>query len=319
MKFDQRRIPHSLLEKKVHKVARIDNLTENFLDDLVGIEFEIEGLGCHDKAIRVSSHPEWIIHQDPSLRGEAIELVSVPLTRDKISYALDLFKDQFGTFNKKLSHRCSVHVHLNVSQLTVAQLWNFLTLLTLFEESFMVKAGDKGRLGNQFCLRVSDSEAIIEEWKKFFIPHAGVLSAKNIGRYANINIQSIYKYGTVEIRGHRGSTDSDEVKKYVDFLLGLLDASRNFNTPREIVETYSDLGSQDFLTSQVPVFKEYLGEYADYEEKLEESLDYAQSVAYFLIPSDQKEVRSTKKLKMKRHAAEDLAFRVLNDAEWRVR
>ncbi len=58
------------------------------------------------------------------------------------------------------SGRAGVHVHVNCQELNIIQLYNFITLYLIFEDS-LVKWCGPDRVGNLFCLRAKDAEWLL--------------------------------------------------------------------------------------------------------------------------------------------------------------
>ena len=118
------------------------------VDGDVGLEFEMEGEGLPE----IFSN-DWISEHDGSLRGESYEYVArqpfkVTEYRKKIADLMSQIKEKATVHNSK---RTSVHVHINVRELTMNQLLNYYLLFKLFEVPLLHFCG-KSRVGNRFCL-----------------------------------------------------------------------------------------------------------------------------------------------------------------------
>ena len=97
----------------------------------VGLEIEMEGTNLHiDEDLGF-----WRGEADGSLRGdESIEYVlRKPVPRNQVAKALDelyvALREQEATID--MTHRTSVHVHINVQQLEVNEVYNFICLYLL--------------------------------------------------------------------------------------------------------------------------------------------------------------------------------------------
>lgn len=94
---------------------------------LLGVEVEVETLKGELPRIH-DDLAAWNVTHDGSLRGESAEYV----------------------FKEPLGPRASVHVHVNVLEMTKQQLDNFLYSYLLLEDVLMSFCGE-GREGNRFC------------------------------------------------------------------------------------------------------------------------------------------------------------------------
>lgn len=221
----------------------------NGLQDLargdVGLEIEVEGENLLMKA------PEgWIVHEENSLRGESAEYVlRHPVKKDKVEEYLNKLSSALVE-NKsilKFSNRTSVHVHINVQDLTITQLYNFITLYIILED-LLVRFSGEERVGNLFCLRVKDAFGTIKAlkesiekdlWMQYF--------ERDQIRYSSINLNAIYKFGSLEFRSLRGTMEVDLISKWVNTLYNLKEQAINYENPKSILQEFSGIGPQKFV------------------------------------------------------------------------
>lgn len=218
----------------------------------VGIEVEIEGENLPQ---RIASW--WRVTADGSLRGEALEYVlAEPVDRAYVADALKTLEDAFKRKKSTVfdTGRAGTHVHLNIQNLSPTVLRNLIAIYLILEEPLVNWCG-KGRVGNLFCLRAKDAEAITnllinnmkwDDWN--FQP--------NVCKYASLNLSAIPRYGSVEFRSMRSTLDSGVLKTWVDMLLKVKDAAASFESPQGIVQTLSGEGQLRFLNM-------IMGEYDD--------------------------------------------------------
>jgi len=215
----------------------------------VGLEIEVEG---HNLPQRVGTGGIWKATKDNSLRGESMEYVfNGPKPRDVVDKYVDaLFKtfDGMGSV-LNVSHRTSVPVHLNVSDLRVYDVCNIFTLYSIIED-FLIPFCGPQRKGNLFCLRMKDAQYVIDKFKRMLLRGSFYHVAGDDIRYAGLNLDACRKYGSVEFRAMRGLTTPGPIKQWVSILLEIKDAAvNNFRSPREMVEQVSMLGAEGFLRS----------------------------------------------------------------------
>lgn len=218
------------------------------LDGEVGLEIECEGMNLFKSPIRY-----WQTHVDHSLRPvqghDPIEYVlREPLPRTEVPKALTYLTSQLKNCGSTLSqsHRTSVHVHVNVQPLTMKQIYQFIGLYLIFEETLIEFAGPE-RVGNLFCLSAKQAEyfahiledcADREDFRNFFNEEY---------RYSSCNLASVGKLGSLEFRALRGTVDQKLIQAWVDTLLLIKDKALEYDNPRAIVEDFMNSRAEAFL------------------------------------------------------------------------
>jgi hypothetical protein len=252
----------------------------------VGIEIEVEGrrLPHLDKY--------WKNEQDGSLRGEESReyVLEKPMTLKEARMALSYLDAQYKAHDTVVddSVRAGVHVHVNVQDLNIIQLYNFMTTYLVLEE-VLVKWCGPHREGNLFCLRAGDADYLltqlqeVAESKDFRVLHSDQL------RYASMNVKALGTYGSLEFRAMRGTRDLDLIYKWAEVLVGLREFSKGFESPEKVIEGFSEGQAKGFLEAA-------LGEHAEefackgYAQLLCDGMRRAQDVAYCVDWEDYHEV-----------------------------
>lgn len=222
----------------------------------VGIEVEVEGnkFPKHEYEGHLSVDPDkipdqWKYHRDGSLRGDdnAEYVLAKPITFNEVPKAVNDLWSMFADYGTVLdeSNRTSVHVHLNVQDWYLNRLCSFMGLYFSVEELLTAWCGEH-RVGNLFCLRAKDAPAIITELKTFF-QCRGKHSFSNGMHYAGFNASSLHRFGSVEIRTLRGSTEPSEIITWVGILQRLYDLSEEYTDPRQVIEGFSGEGAMAYL------------------------------------------------------------------------
>lgn len=210
----------------------------------LGIEIELEG----SRLPRIDTE-YWATELDHSLKAqEAYEYVSCgPKTFEEARASLEELNHVLKE-NKSIVHnsyRAGVHCHVNVQELTWKELANFLTLAICFESILLEDCGED-RAGNLFCLRVRDAEGVIDQWSDVYT--GGRLTRDSLVhmKYAFTNLSSVPRFGSLEFRGMRSTTDPKVLLPWFEKLLALREASQQYGSPSEIVEQFSVNGARDF-------------------------------------------------------------------------
>ena len=246
----------------------------------VGIEIEVEGNNLYREKMDY-----WKTIADGSLRGEeSIEYVlSSPVKRKEIlkvlKYIKNIWKETRCNIDEN-SPRTSVHIHINVQELSFSNIINYFCLYSIFEEA-LVKFCGALREGNLFCLRLKDADDLIDnlveivktqQWKR--------LSTDKI-RYASLNMAAIPKYGSMEFRAMRGTSDISLIQTWIYILLRLKDQALNFNKASDIISLLSQNGEEQFLYTVLGKYVDLIY-YPGIQQSIREGVRRIQEVAYTL-------------------------------------
>lgn len=255
----------------------------------VGVEIEVEGKNLP------TTTKYWRMEKDGSLRGEEnMEYVlAKPLTLAQLSIALKYldkcYRDADSVVDESV--RAGVHVHVNVQDLNIVELYNFMTIYLILEEVLVEYCGET-REGNLFCLRACDAEYLIYRLTRAANHrHFRELVDDNL-RYASMNVKALGTYGSLEFRAMRGTRDLSVIETWATILVGLREHAKTYTDPTDIVNGFSEGEVDGFLDAA-------LGEHAhmfkkgDYRLKLMRGMRQAQDVAFcckwqdFLEPEKQ--------------------------------
>ena len=232
-----------------------------------GIEIEAEG-----KGMKAVNNEFWMSEDDGSLRGRfpdtRIEWVlNKPITLDKVVPALKGLAEAQKGAKLNFSFRTSVHVHVNMHELTHPQVLNVIYTYLLLEEPLLTYCGE-ARKGNRFCLRLQDAEGLMDDLRKVFFGGEGALFniAPNGIRYASINLEALKKYGSMEFRGMRGTLDVNIISTWVEILNKIREYAMNVEDVEAIHQEFRDLGANAFVKKVMGKYTKVLGD--DFEHDL---------------------------------------------------
>lgn len=243
----------------------------------IGIEIEMEGRGIPTAPIGWNGVP------DGSLRGESLEYVlTQPVPRNTVGPMLDILAKQFARSKTQLnpSDRCGIHVHINCQQLTTPQVINF-ALSYLFVEDPLVAWCGPTREGNLFCLRGKDAEGLygglIKCKRDMSLRHL----QRDTFRYASINLSAIHKYGSVEFRPLKTTTDFlERTQKWVNILTSIKDKSLSFDSSVSLIEEMAKDPIKFAESALGENSAEILRKYPDLKNTLKDAKWRIQDVAY---------------------------------------
>ena len=219
---------------------------------LVGIEIEIEKM--YNGA--APTH-YWNQKPDGSLRDCGMEFASIPLRGYQVPYALEhLFKEIKERGNKyHFSPRTSVHVHLNVRDMTWDQIKSLTLLYAIFEKHFFAIAGTK-REESIFCVPLyktaelqylRDLPNYCYTWHKY--------SAINLGTI--LGNDDVSRMGTIEFRHLYGTDDINIIINWINNIMCLRQACIKYSYD-ELFERIMHMNTtSEYIQMYEQVFKEY--------------------------------------------------------------
>lgn len=205
---------------KVHKKS--DLLVDS--ETLLGVEVEVENCvklyGANEK---FASY--WVHKEDPSLRNNGREFVfAEPLFGHDAINAIDFLCIRAKEHNWKISTLTGLHVHVDVRNMELDEFRNFMTLYALTEPLIYNWVGDS-RHENMFCAPWYLSEmdlGVVSSIVKKQIPQGSILGyLKNLKKYTGLNLNALYKFGTVEFRMLKTTFDNRRIIDWLNILLSL--------------------------------------------------------------------------------------------------
>ena len=193
----------------------------------VGMEFEYEGTKHHWSEILAQPGfrglQKWYhTHEDGSLRGsDAVEFVfAKPLTAPHAFDAMQAMMEVAQTKKFQVTKRTGFHVHLNVGNLEVAELWNLIQLYCLYEPAVYTAIGDS-RSGSIFCIPWFKDLHLATSVAQILQGNSSVQLCRNFGKYSGLNLRAVSEKGSIEFRHMRNSFDEERMAHWLNFILAL--------------------------------------------------------------------------------------------------
>lgn len=200
---------------------------------LIGVEFEYEGV--IDPNTFFYENPTltayWSAHREQSLKDHGCEFVfRVPMFGTDAYNALDQLTAAARRYKFKCTTRAGLHVHLDVRDLETSQLIGLIILYTMLEPLLFDWAGDD-REHSVYCMPLFKADeslaSAVQIIKaiKFDEGHEGAkqMFAKSykFDRYAALNLNALSKYGSVEFRHLKTTTDLERVVDWINIIQSL--------------------------------------------------------------------------------------------------
>ena len=222
-------------------------LALNKQDGQFGIEIEVEG-----RNLITLNDQYWTTEQDNSLRNGLEYVLTKPVKLINVKKLLNYLKKKLDVNKAELdfSFRTSVHVHVNVQDLTYNQILNMIYTYLLIEAPLMNFCGDS-RKGNRFCLRIEDAEGMVDSLITMF--EEGERGLNNIPRdrmrYAAINVEALGKYGSIEFRAMQGCMDVNRITNWCHILNKIKSFAIKFDNPSDIFNFYTKEEGETFFNA----------------------------------------------------------------------
>lgn len=198
------------------------------LDNMFGMEVEVEGCRRFIEDYQAMLSPEWGVTQDNSLRntreGVGLEFVSIPLTYTQLIQAVVKLYRQTGFKEDNFSDRCSIHVHANVTDFTQEQLSALALFYQAIEDVLFDFVGHY-RETNIYCIPWSQCRKN-HDLVTSIMDNGGVYKLKGWQKYTALNLLPILSQGTVEFRHMHGTANQDKICAWLTLLNNLISLSK---------------------------------------------------------------------------------------------
>lgn len=232
-----------------------------FKDHPVGVEIEVEQPRGEQHGIVGELITEaFTVHADNSLRNGAEYVTKLGiLAGDAVAYMEPMEK---FLNRSKFSFRCGLHVHIDVTEHSLADIYKVCLLYSVFEQMLFRISGE--RRANKFCVSVQDSASVVGNLMHY--GHKGewpaVADALYQGtKYAAMNIRPVTTRGSIEFRHHHGTASKEQVQQWMAFLLDIVVGAKTVNLTdlqQEILYLNTRSDYERFLKKYLPNAHKYL-------------------------------------------------------------
>lgn len=220
----------------------------------MGLELELEGFRGADNSSILNKH--WNIIGDSSLRNSGVEFVlKSPKQGYPLEQAIDNMSQYLDLHSFDVSHRCSVHCHIDFRDADITDIERFFLLYMLLEPA-LYTVSSKDRYSNIYCPGLTHTTYALQQ-------AAIAIASGDINRlvhhwnkYSGINFCSLSRFGSIEIRTHEGTTSGEDVRNWARILNAVYHASRVLSkedinalaTPEELVQSvFADRELQELM------------------------------------------------------------------------
>lgn len=235
------------------------------IDRMMGVEIELENVAFQSAGSREylsinQVHPAlpltsaFLVVEDGSLRNNGLEFVSkIGMTGGQIITRLpELLNEEVFAGMPTVSPRTSVHVHINVLDLTFGQLKKMLLWYLLLEPVFFSLSGRRDK--NIFCLPLLNSHFPIHMlFENYQARDFLYITGHKFRKYSALNLVPIGNIGTVEFRHHTGTCDPTVITNWMLFLYEFFESSIGDpnETTQSLYEKMVEANNKDALAELV--------------------------------------------------------------------
>lgn len=237
--------------------------------ELVGIEIEVENIEYPYQ------YPlYWRGKQDGSLRNNGCEYASIPLQVQQVEYALDYWNKFIREKNNpKFTQRTSLHVHMNVQNMTWDEIENLVLLYVIFERHFFLQT-NQDREHSIFCVPLYKVDNLCN-----LLPIQQVSPRWN--KYAALNLSTITgegespKFGTIEFRHFHGTSDPAEIVPWINNLMRLKKQAMSM-APGSVIKLLETLNT---TSEYMALYTQTFGEQAQPQAMQKADFEYCITMA----------------------------------------
>jgi hypothetical protein len=250
--------PFSPAGFKTVEVKSFVNSTE-----LIGIEVEVENA----RNVTQGLNKVWQVVADGSLRNNGLEFITRPIPASAAPVCLEYLLNQYLAKDCCFGPRTSIHIHLNMQDMTRSQVVDFVLLYSIYEKLFYKFTG-RGRQKNIYCVPLSDCDLLP------YLVEYGETRDGSWSKYTGLNTLPIREHGTVEFRHMHGTTDVAKLSTWINLICKLKEHIRR-TTSKQVRTMISEMNDGfDFGGLLQEIFGDYAGAFR-YEGP--EELNYLQA------------------------------------------
>lgn len=213
----------------------------------IGIEIELEG-----KVSPINMTSYWCTKPDGSLKNGIEFVMNEPVPMALLPTALESFKASLALYKMKpeTSIRTSTHIHVNVLEYSFRQVYHAVCAYYLLEE-ILVGTQGKDRIGNLFCLRMKDSNAIPWLIRDALDSGPDQTFREDFAKYGALNLCTLLKYGSLEFRFLEAYTDTKKLEFWSRVLDELVTEGSKYH-PTKLLAEYDALPVRTFIHKLLP-------------------------------------------------------------------
>lgn len=242
-------------------------------DQLMGIEIEVENIPG-TKFPELGSDPSWSSKRDGSLRGGNEYVLSQPLSGDLLSKAINSFFSAEHKLHRSSTGSTHIHVDMLEENTPVTAIQLMALLFFMLEPAiFGMYAPEREWCG--FTNKLSSApERLLGSILNVNLENGlpPVLDDGSVGRYYGLNMQALFKFGSVELRYFPTATTKDELIEWLMLAQQFKKAAVNLGATESLRNIMDDERT----------YKQFINEYfGQWEQQILEHVPYYHALQAF--------------------------------------
>ncbi len=161
------------------------------------------GINIQNEAYNHNTRSYWKIVNDGSIRGiDGFELVSPPLCGEAGLNEIRTVCRVLAQLGARVNKSCGLHVHHHAPDFKPRHFQNLVAFYTKAEDQIdRVMPNSRRASNNRYCgtMKRFNADRLFDN-----------------SRYHKLNLNSYYRYGTVEFRHHSGTIEADKIINWVE-------------------------------------------------------------------------------------------------------
>ncbi len=264
----------------------------------IGIEIELED--PQFPSITPRDLNFWIVKRDGSLRGTGGEFIlKPPKPIEKAIKSLGILKTwcENNYLSLNFSRRTSVHIHYNMTDRTIQDIYKVLIVYYLLEEILVKWSSNSYREDSNFCLKLSHADNTLVKLLSIN-SHQQFKSLTNSNtRYSALNLASLNYFGSLEFRSMEGNMDVPRISTWIRQIDKLISLACEFETKESIIDFFDRTSPIDFIEYfLIPSIFSWAQKLDNVEDLLYQNHSYCFLLAYhstkFTAPKEIKEKKN---------------------------
>lgn len=258
---------------------------------IMGVELETEMISPYLDVQSLEKY-NFTAERDGSLRGSALEFISMPMQHKHLLSAMTDFFAATKFSDKNYSDRCSVHVHVNCQDVGFEELSNLSLIYPMFEEILLHFVGQY-RDTNIYCIPWShcrNNEKLIA-----YLWHDPTTAFSSWQKYTALNLLPLTSKGTVEFRHMHGTSDMKKLQMW----LGLISSIHSYSRKYSLNDLINQIKTINTESHYEKIFHDVLNGILPYDEAYRAKLYDGVLLAKFSLMgwNEKKEVKVARKKK----------------------
>lgn len=185
-------------------------------------ELRNAGINAYSEGYNHRTQAYWKVITDSSIRGSlGFELVSPPLSGEEGLNQIKVVSEVLNRLGAQINRSCGLHVHHHVADYDLQNFKNLYGLYGRFETTIDSFTPNSRRANNnRFTRSIISIAQEVQEARSL-----SQIQSIASDRYRKLNIQSYWRYGTVEFRQHSGTIDAEKIINWVILTQGMVERS----------------------------------------------------------------------------------------------